>query len=668
MASEPQRPASLTDPSTWCDHATAVAAWQAGHADGIAYVMTEADPFAAIELVHCRHRSTRSIDIWAQNFLDVARDTYAEVTPSGDGCLILGLTDDGTDPVHQKYTVEIDGKQVVAELCRRTPKVLTVTGYRLDTVEELTSLDRAFDWAVVWGKRRTAAAQANGHGEPEPEPPPSDAHEDHDLQPGAERDTSKQNILDAALDYAQRGWPVFPCRATNKAPLTKHGFKDATTDEATIRNWWGQWPDAMIGVPMGSRSGVWAVDPDPPKKPEEPDGRAVWAALVEKHGEPPKTHTEVTPRGGWHVVFKWDPARPVTNSPGALAGQNVDVRGEGGYIIVAPSVCIGDGTPKNVAGEYRAELEGYWLFATAPDWLYELILGKPEPAPQPKRDSKSFWRNVNDLALQNLDAWVPVVFGPLASYQPGTGAWRVSSEALGRNLEEDLSLHPDGIKDWGVHDMGDPKRGGRTAIDIVVTYGEPKRDAATAALWLCEQMQVDPVSLGWKAGAVIIREAEDFDGGVVTQDSIAQSLRPPLRGPTALLPPHRQMVRMDRRALAEGGDRTGVPVLPRALARVHRRLPGEGAEGGAQHQLCGRRGEVRAIRPPDGRYIGNVGPRPVPARHAGRHRRSAHGRAARAGSREMESPRSPRSRRPRPPIARAGVGFSLRLLATKNPS
>ena len=57
VASEPQRPASLTDRSTWCDHATAVAAWQAGHADGIAYVMTEADPFAAIELVHCRHRN-----------------------------------------------------------------------------------------------------------------------------------------------------------------------------------------------------------------------------------------------------------------------------------------------------------------------------------------------------------------------------------------------------------------------------------------------------------------------------------------------------------------------------------------------------------------------------------------------------------------------------------
>ena len=173
----------------------------------------------------------------------------------------------------------------------------------------------------MWGKRRTAAAQANVHGEPVPEPPPSDAPEDHDLQPGAERDASKQSILDAALDYARRGWPVFPCQATNKAPLTKHGFKDATTDEATIRNWWDQWPDAMIGVPMGSRSGVWAVDPDPPKTPEEPDGIAIWASLIEEHGKLPPTHTEITPRGGKHIVFKWDPARPVTNSPGDWQGR-----------------------------------------------------------------------------------------------------------------------------------------------------------------------------------------------------------------------------------------------------------------------------------------------------------------------------------------------------------
>ena len=34
-------------------------------------------------------------------------------------------------------------------------------------------------------------------------------------------------LLEAALSYARRGWPVFPCQARDKDPLTKHGFKDA---------------------------------------------------------------------------------------------------------------------------------------------------------------------------------------------------------------------------------------------------------------------------------------------------------------------------------------------------------------------------------------------------------------------------------------------------------
>ena len=57
-------------------------------------------------------------------------------------------------------------------------------------------------------------------------------------------------------------------------------------------------------------------------------------------------------------------------------------------------------------------------------------------------DGKLFWRKVNDIAFQNLDAWVPDIFGSAAEYQPSTGAWRISSEALGRDLEEDLSISP----------------------------------------------------------------------------------------------------------------------------------------------------------------------------------------------------------------------------------
>ena len=322
-------------------------------------------------------------------------------------------------------------------------------------------------------------------------------------------------MVEHALYYARRGWPVFPCKPTNKAPFFTGGFHAATTDEAKICKWWGYWPKAMIGVPMGPVSGVWAVDPDPPKTPEEPDGREIWAGLIQEHGELPATHTEVTPRGGQHIVFKWDPDRPVTNSPGALAKTNIDVRGEGGYIVVAPSVCVGDGTPKNVAGQYCVA-ENFFHFAEAPDWLYELVLARPEPKPKPapepeqattsssprssekSDDDKQFWRKVNDIAFQNLGAWVPEIFGSAAEYQPNTGAWRISSKALGRELEEDLSIHPDGVTDFGVWDIGDARQGKRTAIDIVIEYGR-KRDAAEAALWLCERCGVDPVSLGWQA-------------------------------------------------------------------------------------------------------------------------------------------------------------------------
>jgi len=83
MATQPERHASTKDPSTWADYSTALAAVQAGHADGISYVLTADDPFAAIDLDDCRDVSTHSIDVWAQNFLE--RDSYSEVTPSGNG-------------------------------------------------------------------------------------------------------------------------------------------------------------------------------------------------------------------------------------------------------------------------------------------------------------------------------------------------------------------------------------------------------------------------------------------------------------------------------------------------------------------------------------------------------------------------------------------------------
>ena len=91
----------------------------------------------------------------------------------------------------------------------------------------------------------------------------------------------------------------------------------------------------------------------------------------------------------------------------------------------------------------------------------------PRPDPQPPRagnDLPKRWKFLNTYALDHLDLWVPRLFPAANKSKQG---YRVSSAALGRNLEEDISFTRDGIVDFGVHDMGDANQGRRTAIDIV---------------------------------------------------------------------------------------------------------------------------------------------------------------------------------------------------------
>lgn len=119
-----------------------------------------------------------------------------------------------------------------------------------------------------------------------------------------------------------------------------------------------------------------------------------------------------------------------------------------------------------------------------------------EALPVASPSGSPFFRDVNSAALSSLALWVPQIFGSAARFQPGTGAWRISSRALGRNLQEDLSIAPTGIRDWGVGDMGDPRLGARTPIDLVIEFGF-ERTAKDAAFWLCHKLGRDPETLGW---------------------------------------------------------------------------------------------------------------------------------------------------------------------------
>ena len=142
-------------------------------------------------------------------------------------------------------------------------------------------------------------------------------------------------MLAHALKYAAAGFSVFPLTPRMKIPLAgSNGFKDATTDTNQITRWWSEHPDANIGLATGMRSGVWVIDVD---LKNGKDGAESLKAYAELHADSPsRTQRVHTPSGGWHLYIKYDTANPVRSRADVLTG--VDIRGDGGYVVLPPSV------------------------------------------------------------------------------------------------------------------------------------------------------------------------------------------------------------------------------------------------------------------------------------------------------------------------------------------
>ena len=170
--------------------------------------------------------------------------------------------------------------------------------------------------------------------------------ESHHSTGRADAGSHDQSCLTAALEYAEKGWPVLPvyepddqghcscgkgaaCDSPAKHPRTRHGFKDATTDESQIREWWRIWPNANVAVSTGPLSGLVVVDLDPRHGSD-----ASFVRLKAEYGPIPETLTCVTGGGGQHLYFV-SPGSSIRSRTGVLRG--IDVRADGSYIIVAPS-------------------------------------------------------------------------------------------------------------------------------------------------------------------------------------------------------------------------------------------------------------------------------------------------------------------------------------------
>ena len=200
------------------------------------------------------------------------------------------------------------------------------------------------------------------------------------------------SALDSALDYAGRGWPVFPvhgilgdggcscgredCAKPGKHPHVKDWRNAASTDPDVIRSWWARWPEANVAIVTGSRSGVVAIDLD-----DDDVGGEAYGWLLSDHGAPGsagrpdgasiRTGRE---RGGWRLLLRIPPGAVIRK--GVLA-EGVEFMGDGGSAIMPPS--------RHVTGRRYT-----WADTIPPDGLPELApawvtLMAPRPAPTTSR-------------------------------------------------------------------------------------------------------------------------------------------------------------------------------------------------------------------------------------------------------------------------------------------
>lgn len=140
-------------------------------------------------------------------------------------------------------------------------------------------------------------------------------------------------MLEAALAYAEVGWPVFPCRYKDKSPATAHGFKDATTNLNQIRNWWSTSGSHPYNIGIAVPKEVIVVDFDGPDS---------WN-MAKDHLPP--TAISITPREGTgrHYWYKNpNPDSPPRPHPELVKG--IDLRSWGSYVLAPPSVHPSGGT------------------------------------------------------------------------------------------------------------------------------------------------------------------------------------------------------------------------------------------------------------------------------------------------------------------------------------
>lgn len=123
--------------------------------------------------------------------------------------------------------------------------------------------------------------------------------------------------------YLRKGWSIIPVRERDKIPQIDwkpYVERRATPEE--LHQWVHQWPKMNLGVVTGAISGLAVVDVDSEEGFKQCEKLGIYSPV------------SVITTKGRHFYFK-HPGERVWNSVKKIPG--IDIRGDGGYVLTAPS-------------------------------------------------------------------------------------------------------------------------------------------------------------------------------------------------------------------------------------------------------------------------------------------------------------------------------------------
>ena len=177
--------------------------------------------------------------------------------------------------------------------------------------------------------------------------------------------------LEKAIEYAARGWFVFPLLPRSKAPATTNGFKAASDRPEVIKSLWGSRTNLNIGLSTGNISQCWILDVDADK-----GGLESIEKWENKYGSLPDTLTSKTGGGGKHYFFKIPNGMNIPSNANKLS-PGIDLRGTGGYAAIPPSVHPNGN--QYIWVDEGAEIEDTpkWLIKLIQDMVKKPVVQKP---------------------------------------------------------------------------------------------------------------------------------------------------------------------------------------------------------------------------------------------------------------------------------------------------